>query len=140
MNNSITLTVSRIYLFTVGLFFYLIMGGLFLFDPAALFDRIDIVLGSPMAIEELRASHGGVWFITGIFCLTAVWKTSLIRDALIFLLVFNGGYAIGRIYSFAFGGVPAADLILLFAFDLSLVVISVILLTRGGNRKVELSE
>lgn len=123
------LKITRTYLLVIGLFFYLLMGGLFIFDPIAIFAQMGVNIGSPMAVEELRASHGGVWFLTGIFCLVAVWKTSWIRDVLIYLLVLNGGYAIGRLYSFAFGGVPAADLFLLFAFDITLVVISVALLT-----------
>ncbi len=120
--------ISRIYLFTIGLVFYVICGSLMLIDPAIMFDTLGAVLGSPMAVEEIRASHGGVWLATGLFCLLAVWQRALIRPVLIYLLVFNGGYAIGRIYSFIGGNVPASALYPLFAFDIALVLISIALL------------
>ena len=128
--------ISRIYLFTIGLLFYVPCGGLLLLEPSILFEPMGVVLGSPMAIEEIRASHGGVWLVTGLFCLLAVWQRALIPPALIYLLVFNGGYASGRIYSFAGGGVAASDLYLLFAFDITLVMISTALLWSRNSSAV----
>ena len=127
------LKLTRAYLFFIGLFFYVIFGGLFIADPAAMFERIGMTLGSAMTVEEVRASHGGVWLLTGLFCLAAVWRARLIRYALVYLLLFNGGYAIGRVVSFVVGGVPANELLPLFAFDLVLVVISVVLLVLGAE-------
>ena len=124
---------TRAYLFFIGLFFYLLFGALFIVDPAAMFERIGMSLGSAMTVEEVRASHGGVWFLTGLLCLAAVWRASLVKIALIFLLLFNGGYAIGRIASFVIGSVPAGDLLPLFAFDVVLVAISALLLIKGAG-------
>lgn len=127
------LTITRAYLFIIGLFFYVIFGLLFIVDPAAMFEQMNITFGSAMAVEEVRASHGGVWFVTGLVCLAAVWRETLVRYVLVYLLIFNGGYAIGRIISFAFGNVPASELLPLFLFDVVLVVISVVLLRRGSG-------
>jgi len=127
--------LTRAYLFFIGLFFYIVFGVLFIVDPAAMFERIGILFGSQMAVEEVRASHGGVWLLTGLFCLAAVWRASLVRYALVYLLLFNGGYAIGRVGSFMIGSVPANELWPLFAFDVVLVIISAVLLVlgRGGT-------
>lgn len=127
------LTITRAYLFIIGLFFYVIFGLLFILDPAAMFEQMNITFGSAMAVEEVRASHGGVWLMTGLVCLAAVWRPTLVRHVLVYLLIFNGGYAVGRIVSFLFGNVPASELLPLFLFDVVLVVISVVLLRQGAG-------
>lgn len=122
--------LTRGYLITVAVLFYLPMGGALLIEPASLFERIGMVLGSALAAEEVRASHGGVWLITGLLCLLATWRARWIPYALSFLLVYNGGYAVGRLVSFGIGDAAVSDLLPLFAFDIVLVAISSTLLVR----------
>lgn len=111
----------RAVLLILGIGFYIIGGLLLLVQPEEMFARIDILFASPMAIEELRASHGGVWLCTGIACVVSIWRRELLRPVLIYLLIFNGGYAVGRLYSFAAGSVAVTQLLPLFLFDVALV-------------------
>ena len=101
-----------------------------------MFEEIGMVLGSELAVEEVRASHGGVWLLTGLLCVFSAWRLAMMPTVLAFLLIYNGGYALGRLWSFAFGGVPAMDLLPLFVFDLVLVLSSAVLL-RGLVRQSE---
>lgn len=119
------------YLLVLGVLFYIPFGVLFLIDPAGMFAKMGILFGSEMALEEVRASHGGVWLITGLFCVTSAWHQQWLRYALLFLLLFNGGFAIGRVASFVQGLVPAMALVPLFGFDLILVLVSAVLLSRA---------
>ena len=119
------------YLLILGVLFYIPFGLLFLIDPAMMFAKIDILLGSEMALEEVRASHGGVWLITGLFCVISAWRQRWLRYALVYLLLFNGGFVIGRVASFVQGLVPAMELVPLFGFDLILVLVSAALLSRA---------
>lgn len=114
----------------LGVGFYIIGGLLLLLQPESMFSKIDILFASPMAIEEVRASHGGVWLATGIACVLAVWRNALIRSVLIYLLIFNGGYAIGRLCSFVIGTVAVEQLLPLFLFDVALVAFSLFALRR----------
>ena len=125
------LQFARGYLLVIGLLFYLPFGALLLVDPEAMFARIDILFASEMALEEVRASHGGVWLLTGLCCLVSVWRTQWISAVLSYLLILNGGFAIGRVISLVVGSVPTADLLPLFGFDLVLVVLSMVVLLRA---------
>ena len=120
----------RGYLLVVGVLFYLPFGALLLVDPAGMFARMGMPLGSAMAIEEVRASHGGVWVLTGLLCIAAVWCRRWIRYVLVFLLILNGGFAIGRLVSLAIGAVPVMQIVPLLGVDLVLLLISIGALTK----------
>ncbi|MBL4621411.1 MAG: DUF4345 family protein [Immundisolibacteraceae bacterium] len=119
------------YLLIIGVLFYIPFGVLFLIDPAAMFAKMGILFGSDMALEEVRASHGGVWLITGLFCVVSVWQQQWLRYVLVYLLLFNAGFAIGRVVSLVEAVVPAMQLVPLFGFDLILVLVSAVLLSRA---------
>ena len=125
---TLELNFAQRYLLVVGGLFYLPFGLLLIVEPAAMFAKIGVLFGSAMALEEVRASHGGVWVLTGLFCIGSIWQRHWVKYLLFYLMVLNGGFAMGRIVSLLVGGIAATQILPLLGFDLLLLLSSVLLL------------
>ncbi len=62
-------------------------------------------------LYELRSNYGGVSVGAGLLCALGAVRPSLARPALIFLIAYSGGYALGRIAGLPIDGTPPPRLI-----------------------------
>lgn len=95
----------RVLLALMGLMFAA-FGAFALLDPRALVTALDIRVGGPNGDYELRGIYGGVSVAAGGLCLASVWRADLRGPALIFLLVYFGGYVFARAAALGLGPAP----------------------------------
>lgn len=107
-----------------------LIGLTYLISPQAILDVYGVSLQSVNAANLLRGAYGGL-FVTfaALFCAGAV-KAEFARPALLSLLAFMGGLAIGRIVSLMTDGIPHPVLIAMFIVEVFYACVAVRLLTR----------
>ncbi len=109
---------------------FLGFGVLTFFNPAELFiaEGLSIDDISSSLMYELRSNYGGVNIGIGLACAAAVFRPSLHRPALYLLLGFTGGYALGRILSLPFDGIPSLTLLGYAGYEIVTATIAFLLL------------
>lgn len=109
---------------------FLGFGVLTFFNPAGLFIAEGLSLDdiSSSLMYELRSNYGGVNIGIGLACAVALFRPALHRPALYLLLGFTGGYALGRVLSLPFDGVPSLNLIGYAFYEIITATIAFLLL------------
>ena len=104
---------------------YLIIGLMFLTVPNYWVSDIDIVLNSPTAVMDVRATYGGCMFAIGVFLV--YWSTDLknIRIGLIFQAISLAGFAFGRVLGFFVDGIPKPIMFYLLLAEISGIILAV---------------
>ena len=98
-----TLRVTQVFLGLMGLAFVKV-GIETLTNPQAVLDAVGIELNNPSAFSSMRAVYGGMHLMFGLFCLFGIWKDQ--RSALKLLVLYTGGFVIGRISGIMVDGMP----------------------------------
>ena len=75
-----------------------------LIDPKAVTDMAGVVADSANAATELRAAYGGFQMAAALLCGVAVFRPALQTSALLFVVIWLGGTALGRAYGLALAG------------------------------------
>jgi hypothetical protein len=95
-----------------------LIGARSLAAPQAAVQPFGIVLSGPSALSEIRASFGGMHLGVGSFILAGIFVTSLRRAALLLLLLYMAGLAVGRLVSATLDGAPSLLVWLLLGAEL----------------------
>ncbi|MEL6239220.1 MAG: DUF4345 family protein [Pseudomonadota bacterium] len=105
--------------------------GIYVFIDAP---ALAVTLGVPdmpgSGLYEIRSNYGGVNLGIGLFCLAAVIRPALERYALVFVAVFTGSYAMGRVLSLPYEGDPTANFIAFGCYEAAMAVFATLLLRR----------
>lgn len=75
-----------------------------LLDPKAVTDMAGVVAEGANAATELRAAYGGFQIAAALLCGVAVFRPALRTGALLFVVIWLGGTAVGRAYGMAVAG------------------------------------
>jgi len=102
MNNTL---ITKIFLIVVALP-TLMVGVQAFFDPQAIMDNVDVILGNPSGKSSTRAIYGGMHLMFGAYFIYGAFKAQ--REALLILALYTTGFALGRFYSLAVDGSPNA--------------------------------
>lgn len=106
----------------------------YLYDPNLLLARYGLETDSPGMDNMLRSTYGGLYLVLAALFATGVFVAKRRRDALIFLLLFMGGNAIGRTASIVFAGMPPQSIMPLLAYEVVVAVVAGILAVRSQSR------
>ncbi len=75
-----------------------------LLDPKAVTDMAGVVAEGANAATELRAAYGGFQIAAALLCGVAVFRPALRAGALLFVVIWLGGNALGRAYGLSLAG------------------------------------
>jgi hypothetical protein len=125
--------LTRIFLALMGLMF-IVFGAFALLQPQALVASLGITVGGPNGDYELRGIYGGVSLAAGLLCFASVLREGLRPPALIFLLVYFGGYVFARAAALLFGPAPTSVYGPFVAFEVVCFALTVAALI-AHNRK-----
>lgn len=125
--------LGRAVLALTGVVFAVIGAG-FLVVPAAWAAWVEIVLPSPLARIDLRATYGGFDLAFGVFLMACARRAAWLRPGLWACGLALAGFAAGRIIGIAVEGAAPAKMLGLLAVETSLSALSFVALARlpGG--------
>jgi len=118
---------SLVFLVIVGLAFLSIAIPAFL-NPQSIMDNVHVTLGNASALNSIRAMYGGVNLFFGIYLIFAAFKNQ--RTGLTLVLLYTGGFVVGRIFSLFAEGNPSAFIIQWLCTESVLAVLSILLLRK----------
>ena len=99
--------ITQGFLLICGLSFLLIGANTF-HDPLAAMAPVELNINTVSALNELRATYGGLQIGMGLFLLAGIACKSMTRPALLAQALIVGGLASGRLISIALDGLPNA--------------------------------
>lgn len=134
MNNTL---ITKIFLIVVALP-TLMVGVQAFFDPQAIMDNVDVILGNPSGKSSTRAIYGGMHLLFGAYFIYGAFKAQ--REALLILALYTTGFALGRFYSLAVDGSPNAFISTWIWVETILALGSWWLLKRAGTPTTALAE
>ena len=106
--------------------------GIYVFLQApALAENVGYGVPDSNGLYEMRSNYGGVSLGIGLMCLAGALRVELQRPALFVILVYSGGYAIGRLIALPIDGVPSSSLIAYGVFETVSAVLAFALLRRA---------
>jgi len=106
--------------------------GIYVFLQApALAENVGYGVPDSNGLYEMRSNYGGVSLGIGLMCLAGALRVELQRPALFVILVYSGGYAIGRLIALPIDGVPSSSLIAYGVFETVSAVLAFTLLRRA---------
>lgn len=98
---------------------YLVFGLVSFFNPEAMTASLDVEIGGPNGIYEVRGIYGGVSLAAALLCLAGAVKASMARPALWFVLIYMGGYVFARAAALLAGPAPTSIYIGFVAFEVA---------------------
>lgn len=111
-----TTTIQRYFLLFTGLTLGAI-GLSYCIDPNLLLSRYELLVSGASDDNMYRGAYGGLFITMGI-AIAFGFKAHAFRDtATLIVLLFMGGFAIGRIASIAAVGLPHAQITSLLVFE-----------------------
>lgn len=99
--------ITQGFLLICGLSFLLIGANTF-HDPLAAMAPVELNINTVSALNELRATYGGLQIGMGLYLLAGIACKSMTRPALLAQALIVGGLASGRLISIALDGLPNA--------------------------------
>lgn len=123
----------RLFLILIAIMF-LAFGLWSISDPLAMTSRLDVDVGGPNALFEMRGIFGGVSL--GAAMLTAAGAINpprFERPALFFLLVYMGGYTLARFVSLILGDAPTSSGWTFASFEVVSFILACIALKARSN-------
>ena len=120
---------TQVFLVLCGLAFVLIGINTFV-DPLRAVAPLELNVNTVSALNELRATYGGMQIGIGLFLLAGVGRAALTRPALLAQALLVGGLVVGRLVGIALDGLPSGFVQGLLALELTISVLSVLLYRR----------
>jgi hypothetical protein len=120
---------TRIFLAGMGLMFTA-FGLWSLLDPLGMTSQLGVEIGGPNGTFEIRGIFGGVSLGAAFLCVAAALKDNLVRPALLFIMIYMGGYCFARIASVVLGDLPEAATWRFVAFEAVAFLVASTLLKR----------
>lgn len=120
---------TQVFLGLCGLAFVLIGINTFV-DPLRAVAPLELNANTVSALNELRATYGGMQIGIGLFLLAGVGMAALMRPALLAQALLVGGLVVGRLVGIALDGLPSGFVQGLLALELTIAVLSVLLYRR----------
>ena len=96
---------------------FLAFGAAFLAAPAQLAGWLDVELGSPSALADVRAMYGGLSLACGLLFVFGLRRESWFMPSLFLVMTTSAGLALGRSYSMLVSGVPGPLVLALLATE-----------------------
>lgn len=96
----------------------------FLLKPVSWAAWLDIVVPTPLARTDLRATYGGFDLAFGVFLLLAARRPDWVAPGLVANALALGGFALGRLLGFAAEGTVSARLVPFLVIELAGVALS----------------
>ena len=127
--------ITRIFLALIALSIGTI-GILYLYDPNILLARYELSAGSAGMDNMLRSTYGGLFLGSAFIFIAGVVLPSRQRDALIFVVIFMAGSALGRIMSMVAIGAPPSTIMPLLYLEITAALIAVALLARQPSAEL----
>ena len=106
----------RIFLIANAIGFIVFGAAAFLW-PVDLANSLGIVAGGPHGVYEVRGVYGGVSIAAGFLYALGGFSASYTRPALLFLMVYTGGYFAARIAALPFDGAPEPYFMAFVAYE-----------------------
>ena len=100
------------------------------FRPSFLAEAAGVVANSPTAITEVRAMYGGLEAGIGALCLCALFRSSLVRPALVMLCFVCGGLGLTRLIGLLLDGSASAYTFGGLALEIPSAVIATVVVRR----------
>lgn len=97
-------------------------------NPAAMVQELNVEVGGPSGIFEMRGIYGGVSLGAALLCLFGSVFRGMISPALWFVITYMGGYSIGRGMSLLVGDTAASTSWMFASFEVAMFVVAAILL------------
>jgi len=97
--------ITLVFLALTGLAFANV-GVQALLDPRAVVAAVEMTLENASSLSTIRAVYGGMHLMFGLFCIFGAFKARL--PALGLLMLYSGGYVVGRLTSYVVDGAPNA--------------------------------
>ena len=119
--------ISLVFLVIVGLAFLSIAIPAFL-NPQSIMDNVQVTLGNASAKNSIRAMYGGVNLFFGIYLIFAAFKNQ--HTGLTLVLLYTGGFVVGRIFSLFAEGNPSPFIIQWLCTESVLAILSILLLRK----------
>jgi hypothetical protein len=127
--------VTRLFLGFSALV-WLAYGVFCVFQPSFLAVAAGVVATSPTATTELRAMYGGLEAGIGALCLCALFRSALVRPALLMLCFICGGLGLTRLFGLLLDGSVSAYTFGGLALEIPSAVIATVLVSRLHSGEV----
>lgn len=108
--------MTRLFLIANGLGF-IFYGLVTFFAPLIMAEALDVVAGGPNGVYEFRGVYGGVSTAAGILYVLGAFNAHYTRPALLFILVYTGGYFAARIAAMPLDGIPQPEMLGFVAYE-----------------------
>jgi hypothetical protein len=105
------------------------------FQPSFLGEAAGLAGHAATATTEIRAMYGGLEAGIGALCLSALFRPSRVRPALLMLGFLCGGLALTRTAGLFLDGSASAYTFGALAFEIPSAVIAILLARKGQNKR-----
>lgn len=123
----------RLYLVAIGLMF-VAFGTWAMLDPAGMTSELGVTVSGPNGLYEMRGIYGGVSLGAGVLGLLGALREAYRRPALLFLVVYFGGYMAARALALALGPAPTPVFAGFIAFEAAGLIGALIALRAEARR------
>lgn len=107
-----------------------IIGLIYLFAPAFMMNSNGMVLNGITETHTIRAAYGGAFVGFGLLFLLGALYARLTEAALVALVTFMGGFALGRIFSLVVDGMPVGIYLFVLSTEIILALAALMMLRR----------
>ncbi len=114
-----------------------LIGASYCFDPNLLLARYELSVAGISEDNMYRGAYGGLFITVGIAVAFGFFSKAFLNTATIIVVLFMGGFAIGRIASILARGLPHEQIIGLLLFEIASSVLFIWFLVR--ERKINIA-
>lgn len=123
---------TQVFLWSCGAAFVLIGANTFV-DPLRAMAPLELNVNTVSALNELRATYGGMQVGIGLFLMAGARWAALTRPVLLAQALMLGGLAAGRLVGVALDGLPNGFVQALLVLETAIAVLSVALYRRQAG-------
>jgi uncharacterized protein DUF4345 len=128
--------LARLSLYVMAVVF-LGLGGMSLVVPTILTPLVEISMPTPIAVMEIRAVYGGLFFGIGLFSLLFARCNAWLRAGLVAQTGVMGGFVLGRTVGIALGGAPNLFIAALLAGEVFMVAVALLAMWQLNEKEMQ---